>query len=81
MLGFNARSQGSQHSESYSCHPDLRERDGRISIAKMPRPIEDAALHLRSEPPIWSERFRATMSIFLGVLILAINTTIVFLYI
>ncbi|MGO9799465.1 MAG: hypothetical protein ACLPQ0_08385 [Candidatus Binatus sp.] len=47
----------------------------------MPRPIEDAALHLRSEPPIWSERFRATMSIFLGVLILAINTTIVFLYI
>lgn len=39
------------------------------------------ALHLRSEPPIWSERVRATISIFLGVLILAINSTIVFLYV
>jgi hypothetical protein len=39
------------------------------------------ALHLRSEPQIWDERLRATSRIFLGVLILAINTTIVFLYI
>ena len=38
------------------------------------------ALHLRSEPQKWSEKVRAAMSIFLGVLILAINTTIVFRY-
>jgi Na+-translocating ferredoxin:NAD+ oxidoreductase RnfE subunit len=38
------------------------------------------ALHLRSEPPIWSEKMRAAMSIFLGFLILAINCGIVFRY-
>jgi hypothetical protein len=38
------------------------------------------ALHLRSAPESWNERRRATASIFLGVLILAINTGIVFWY-
>ncbi len=38
------------------------------------------ALHLRSEPPIWSEKVRAATSIFLGFLILAINCGIVFRY-
>jgi hypothetical protein len=39
------------------------------------------ALHLRAGPQRWSEKIRAAASIFLGFLILAINSTIVFLYI
>jgi hypothetical protein len=52
-----------------------------ISMVLIDLILTGFALHLRSEPRIWDERLRATFSIFLGVLILAINTTIVFLYI
>ena len=38
------------------------------------------ALQLRSGPHVWGERQRAAIGVFLGVLILAINTSVVFLY-
>jgi hypothetical protein len=38
------------------------------------------ALHLRTAPEMWNERQRAAASIFLGVLILAVNASIVFWY-